>query len=192
MAALGNMNIDPPEGFLYRPNFLSEAKEQKLLQHVRNIQFSEVRMRGVVARRRVAHFGWLYGYETWQIEPGPPMPQFLLSLKDAAAKLAQVQPDSLVEALVTEYPPGAGIGWHRDAAVFGMVVAVSLLSPCRFRLRYGRNQKAHTALIIEPRSAYVLRGEARSRCQHSISPAKSLRYSITFRTLRSKESRVAA
>jgi alkylated DNA repair dioxygenase AlkB len=34
----------------------------------------------------------------------------------------------LVEALVTEYPPGAAIGWHRDARCFGVIVAISLSS----------------------------------------------------------------
>jgi alkylated DNA repair protein (DNA oxidative demethylase) len=39
-------------------------------------------------------------------------------------------------------------------------------------------------LTLEPRSGYVLAGEARRSWQHSIPPAKELRYSITFRTLR--------
>ncbi len=38
------------------------------------------------------------------------------------------------------------------------------------------------ALELEPRSAYILRDEARWGWQHSIPPAKVLRHSITFRT----------
>jgi len=38
-------------------------------------------------------------------------------------------------------------------------------------------------LVLEPRSTYVLRDEARWRWQHAISPTKALRYSITFRTM---------
>jgi alkylated DNA repair protein (DNA oxidative demethylase) len=186
---LKKMAVDLPEGFAYQPNFLTESEEQKLLQQVWEIPFSEVRMRGVVARRRVAHFGWLYGYETWQIEPGPPIPPFLLSLKERAQRLARLEPNRLVEALITEYSPGAGIGWHRDAPVFGIVIAVSLLSPCRFRLRSGPKRNQRTSLIVEPRSAYVLRGEARSRWEHNIPTTKALRYSITFRTLRSEDSK---
>jgi len=37
--------------------------------------------------------------------------------------------------LVTEYGSGAGIGWHRDKAVFGEVVGISLLAPCVLRFR---------------------------------------------------------
>jgi alkylated DNA repair dioxygenase AlkB len=40
-------------------------------------------------------------------------------------------------------------------------------------------------LSLAPRSAYVLRGEARWGWQHSIAPTPSLRYSITFRTRKS-------
>src|SRR5688500_13032474 len=125
-------------------------------------------MRANVARRQVAHFGWLYGYDSWKVEPGPAMPEFLYNLKQRSATLLQVEADRLVQALVTEYPAGAGIGWHRDAPIFGVVVAVSLLSPCRLRLRPGSDGRARASLVIEPRSAYALCGEARSAWQHSI------------------------
>ena len=39
-------------------------------------------------------------------------------------------------------------------------------------------------LDLEPRSGYDLAGEARTAWQHHLPPAKALRYSITFRTLR--------
>jgi alkylated DNA repair dioxygenase AlkB len=47
----------------------------------------------------------------------------------------------------------------------------------------GKGRKSILSLDLEPRSAYVLRGDARWRWQHSIPPTKALRYSITFRTL---------
>ena len=92
----------------------------------------------------------------------------------------------LVQILVSRYPEGAGIGWHRDAPMFGAsVVGVSLLSPCRMRFqrRSGELRRVYD-LELEPRSAYVLGGAARSAWQHSIPPTKGLRYSITFRTLK--------
>ena len=181
------MALNIPEGFVYRPNFLSIEEEAELAKPIRNIEFSGIKMRGQVARRRTAHFGWLYDYESWKVEPGPPLPHFLISLKERAAKLAEVEADELAEALITEYPPGAGIGWHRDAPAFGIVVAISLLSACRFRFRRGAVRRGDALLTVEPRSAYVLRDEARSRWQHNISPTKALRYSITFRTLRSRK-----
>jgi alkylated DNA repair dioxygenase AlkB len=138
-----------------------------------------------IARRRMAHFGWLYGYDSWKIEPVPAIPEFLHGLRERAAALVMVGAEELVETLVTEYPPGAAIGWHRDAPAFAVVVAISLLSWCRLRLREGSSGRARASLVIEPRSVYTLRGQAGSRWQHSISPTKATRYSITFRTLRS-------
>ncbi len=178
---------DLPEGFLYRPDFMGMDEERALIERVREIEFTRFVMHGVESRRRVAHFGWLYGYESWTVAPGPAIPEFLLPLRAKLAAWAQVDPERLAEALVTEYSPGAGIGWHRDAPPFGIVVACSLLSACRFRLRRGSSGRTDVALTIEPRSGYILSGAARTQWQHSISPAKELRYSITFRTLREKK-----
>ena len=179
--------MDPvwPPGFVYHPRIVGETEEVALVEGIRDLAFGEVRMRGVAARRRTAHFGWLYGYESWRIEPGPPIPPFLLPLRERAAALAAVDAERFVEVLVTEYTPGAGIGWHRDAPMFGEVVGVSLLGACRLRFRRGKDGTAETrAVELAPRSAYVLDGEARTLWQHSIPPARTLRYSVTFRTLR--------
>jgi len=87
-----------------------------------------------------------------------------------------------VQILVSRYPEGAGIGWHRDAPMFGSKIAgVSLRAACRMRFR----RKDETeAIELAPRSAYMLSGKARWSWQHSIPAAKELRYSLTFRTLR--------
>jgi alkylated DNA repair protein (DNA oxidative demethylase) len=144
-------------------------------------------MRGVAARRRVVHYGWHYSFDTFRATPGPPIPEFLFGLRGRLAEFVSVAPDELAEALVTEYSPGAGIGWHRDAPPFGIVAAVSLAGSCRMRFRRGEVRHWETAEIeLPPRSAYAILGEARSKWQHGIPPAKELRYSITFRTMRKK------
>jgi DNA oxidative demethylase len=104
-----------------------------------------------------------------------------------AAQLASVAPDDLVEILVQRYPPGAQIGWHRDAPAFGIVVGISLGSASRMRFRRDKGGVRRTfELELEPRSGYVLAGEARTAWLHHIPPTKVLRYSITFRTLRKR------
>ena len=176
---------DLPEGFVYCDEIISTAEEGTVLEGLRALAFGEVRMRGQVARRRTIHFGWTYGYESWRVEPGPPMPAFLLGLRARAAALARVEPEALAEVLATHYPPGAGIGWHRDAPAFGVVVGVSLLGACRFRFQQGRGAARQTrAVTLAPRSAYVLDGAARWQWQHAIPPGRDERYSITFRTVR--------
>ena len=183
----------PPEGFHYYPDFLSAADERALIERIITLKFSEVRMHGITAKRRVSHFGWIYGYESWRLARGPHVPDFLLPLRERAAHLLDREPKDLAEVLITEYPPGAGIGWHRDTPMFGpAVIGISIASACRFRLRRGNaGQSESRTLMLEPRSLYILRGAARAQWQHSISPTEALRYSITFRTVRD-ESRWAA
>ena len=174
-----------PDGFLYQPEFVTKEEEAALLDRIGAMEFSTVVMRGVAARRRVLQFGWRYSFDRWTLDQGADLPRFLVPLRDRAAALAGVAPAELSEALLTEYPAGATIGWHRDAPMFGLIVGVSLLAACTFRLRRGMG-RGHTPLRVDlaPRSAYVLDGAARRDWQHSISPTRSLRYSVTFRTLR--------
>jgi alkylated DNA repair dioxygenase AlkB len=175
----------PLEGLTYRDELLSPADERALLDEIERLEFQEIRMHGVVAKRSARHFGFDYDYERrGLVAEAEPIPEWLLPVRAAAADLAGVQGDELVEALVQRYPEGAQIGWHRDAPMFGTVVGVSLLSPCRMRFRRNADGERRTfELELAPRSGYVLAGEARTQWQHHVPPTKSLRYSITFRTL---------
>ncbi len=68
--------------------------------------------------------------------------------------------------------------------MFGEVIAISLAAPCTLRLRHKQaNSWQRASLQVQPRSAYLLRGEARWDWQHSIPPVDALRSSVTFRTL---------
>ena len=178
--------VERPDGLLYRPDFLSEDEERGVLAVVETIDFHEVTMRGQTARRTVRHYGYDYGYESWRLTPADPLPSGLEWLRDRCAELADVGPEELAQTLVSRYPAGATIGWHRDAPMFGAkIVGVSLASACRMRFqrRAGGVRRVYE-LELAPRSAYVLAGSARWAWQHSIPAARELRWSITFRTLR--------
>ena len=180
------VQTEAPEGLVYRPGFVDEDGERGLLALMEELDFREVRMHGVAARRTVAHFGHTYDYESRRLAPAEPLPPALLALRDRCAALAEMPPSELAQALVTRYPAGATIGWHLDAPAFGsQVVGVSLLSDCRmlFRREAGGVRRLYREVLAR-RSAYVLRGAARSSWQHSIPGTPSLRYSVTFRTLR--------
>ena len=181
-------NAAPPAGFRYVPELVTPEAEAALILRVEDLELEEVRMHGVAARRTVAHFGYSYAYDSARISPGPPLPEAFHELRARAAELLSVDPNRLREVLVSRYPEGAGIGWHRDAPAFARLVGVSLGSECvlRFRRRDGSGW-ARFSQCLAPRSAYVIAGEARSDWQHSIPSVDGLRYSITFRTLRRDE-----
>jgi alkylated DNA repair protein (DNA oxidative demethylase) len=166
---------DRPEGLVYRPDLLTQAEERALLGELERLEFHEIRMHGG-AKRTARHFG----------VDSEPLPEWLASLRERSAELAGVAPVRLAVAIVLRYPAGAQIAWHRGASAFGLVVGISLGAPARMRFRRDEDGVRRTfELELEPRSGYVLTGEARNAWQHHVPPGKALRYSITFRTLRS-------
>jgi DNA oxidative demethylase len=178
---------EEPEGLLYRPDLLTLDEEEALLDVLESLRFDPIVLHGQAARRTGRHFGLDYDYEARTPKPGERIPEWLLPVRGRAAGLAAHDPEELVEILVQRYPPGATIGWHRDAPAFGTVIGVSLGGTSRLRFQRGKGDKRRTwEVLLEPRSGYVLTGAARTSWQHSIPPTKELRYSITFRTLRGR------
>jgi alkylated DNA repair dioxygenase AlkB len=175
-----------PEGFRYRPELVGPADENELLTRVRRLPFREFEFHGYKGRRRVVSFGWQYDFSARHLRKAYDIPDYLLTLRQTAATFAGMEPEEFQHVMVTEYSPGAGIGWHRDKAVFGQVVGISLLAPCVLRLRrvVGEKKWERVNVVAEPRSVYFLSGQARSVWEHSIPHVDALRYSITFRNLR--------
>jgi len=177
-----------PEGFQYERACVSAEDERRLVEHIAALPLEGFRFQGFIAKRRVIYFGWRYDFDRSRFETTQPIPDFLLPLRARAAQFAGLAPDDLAHALVTEYAPGTQIGWHKDRPVFEDVIGVSLLSPCTFRFRRQAGSKwERYALTAEPRSIYLMRGPARWNWEHSIPAVDTLRYSITFRTLRQRE-----
>jgi DNA oxidative demethylase len=176
---------EQPEGLVLRPELLTLDEEAELLDRLADLRFDPIVMHGQAARRTARHYGLGYDYESRAPQPGEPIPDWVLPVRRRAADLAGENPEELVEVLVQRYPVGATIGWHRDAPAFGTVIGVSLGGTSRMRFQRGTDERRRVwEVLLEPRSGYVLSGEARRSWQHSIPPTKELRYSITFRTLR--------
>lgn len=174
-----------PEGYGYRPELISPDEESELIEAARTLPFKPFEFHGHLGLRQVVSFGWRYDYDRRKVREAGELPDFLGPLRDKAAAFAGLEPQALAQALVTDYAPGAPIGWHRDKPQFDKVIGVSLLSACplRFRRRKGSGWERIT-VMVEPRSVYLLDGPARWEWEHSIAPVPARRYSITFRSLR--------
>jgi alkylated DNA repair dioxygenase AlkB len=173
-----------PEGFLYQPEFLSASEEAQLLTTICALPFAAFDFHGYLAKRRIVEYGMKYDSSTRKATATKPFPDYLAPFRDRAAQFARTPPDSLVECIVTEYPQGAPIGWHRDAPQFEIIIGISLASSCRMRLKPYKGEGRLVSLTLEPRSIYMMSGPARWQFQHSIPAVAELRYSITFRTVR--------
>jgi alkylated DNA repair dioxygenase AlkB len=175
-----------PEGFVYRSEFVAAEEEAQIAARLQPLPFAPFQFHGFEGARRVVSFGWRYDFNEGGLKRAEPFPDWLSALAGRAAAFAGLPPEAFAHALITEYAPGAGIGWHRDRPQFEDVVGLSLLSPCRFRFRLRQPDGGwkRAAFTAAPRSAYLLRGAARRQWEHSIPPLQSLRYSITFRSFR--------
>lgn len=173
-----------PAGFRYAPEIISADEERVLVDAMRDLPFRDFQFHGFVGRRRTVSYGWHYDFGGGGLQQAGGMPPFLLPVRQRAADFAGLDPSALGHALLIEYAPGAGIGWHRDRPAFDDVIGISLQSACTFRLRRKVGDRwERRSLTAAPRSAYLLRGPSRTEWEHSIPPLTTLRYSITFRSL---------
>lgn len=174
-----------PEGFRYVRDFLTADEEVELVHGIGQLPLKPFEFQGFTGNRRVISFGWRYDFNGGGLQRTTDIPEFLMRSRDQVAHAFAIPGSSLQQVLVTEYSPGAAIGWHKDRTVFGDVIGISLLSACRFRFRRKASERwERQSLTVEPRSSYLLHGPSRTEWEHSIPEVEQLRYSITFRTLR--------
>jgi len=174
-----------PEGLVFQLEFITPQEERSLLDAIAGLKLEAAKYKQYTARRRIAYFGFGYDFVSNRLGEAPAAPAFLAPLRAKVAAWMELGPETLEQALVTEYRPGTPLGWHRDAPDYGRVAGVSLGGWARMRLRkYPRGNDEPVSLELAPRSAYQMNGPARWHWQHAIPATKELRYSITFRTLR--------
>lgn len=184
---LGPTPTEPrPPGLRYGEAVVSPAAQLALVDRAQTLEFAPFDFRGFKGNRRTVSFGSRYDFTHNRIGSADPMPDWLTPLRAVAAAFAEIPEIDLVQALVTEYAVGAGIGWHRDRPEYGKVVGLSFVSACVLRFRRPDvDGWRRASQPLHPGSAYLLDGPARETWQHSITAAEQLRYSVTFRTLSS-------
>jgi alkylated DNA repair dioxygenase AlkB len=182
----------PIAGLKYQTDVLTYSYEASAIAHIEALDLSPFRFHGWTGKRLTHSYGWRYDFDNASFAEAEPMPGWLLPLRDKAGAFAGIDPGDFVHALLVRYDPGAGIGWHRDRPVFEQVVGLSFGTPAvlRFRQRTPGGFR-RVSIEVEPRSAYLLEGEARHQWEHSIAPGDQLRFSITFRTLSERGRRIA-
>ena len=181
--------ISYPDGFHYFPDFISAEEELALVEEIEKTELHTFMFQGFEAKRKTASFGYDYSFNKRAISKGKPIPAaFNTVIKKVANKLS-IDNNDFAELLVTEYPEGSVINWHRDAPPFDVIAGISLLSDCVFKLRpqdkSKQNRNSVISFPVKRRSLYIISGVARTDWQHSIAPVKQVRYSATLRTLRS-------
>ncbi len=77
-----------PEGFVFQPDFLSPDEERGVIQAVQLLPFGRFQMHGVVAKRRIVHFGLHYSFGSHQLAPAAPLPTEFEFLRVRAAEVA--------------------------------------------------------------------------------------------------------
>ena len=174
-----------PEGLRYAPDVIPSDEATRLVEAFADLPFQAFDFHGFKGNRRIVSFGGRYDFSASRLEAAAPIPGFLLPARAAAAAFAGLEAEAIHHAMVTEYAPGAGIGWHRDRPEFDKVIGLSFGAEATMRFRRRRDAGWERAsLPLAPGSAYLLDGAARQDWQHSIAPGEQLRYSVTFRTLR--------
>jgi alkylated DNA repair dioxygenase AlkB len=175
----------------YRRDFISAEEEQALLGLIRDLPLTEAKYQQYTARRRTVSFGAGYDFSHQHATPAPTLPNVFHWLRERAAMWAGLPSQQFVQALISEYQTGTPLGWHRDVPDYEVIVGISLAGSARLRMRpypwTPERKREIIAVDLEPRSAYILRGDARWKWQHQVPPTKMLRYSITFRSARIRE-----
>ncbi len=183
------MDVDaaPVPGLRYLPDYLDRDTQTRVMAEADSQPWQHSGGRSVQ----------IYGYSYHHLKGGiyrlGDLPAWAL---DVAARIQRdgLMPHLADQMIVNAYEAGAGISAHVDLSAFDdAVVAISLGSACVMQFAEkasGREEE----LLVEPGSALVLSGDARSRWTHAI-PARTSdlwhnrelvrgrRVSLTFRRM---------
>lgn len=178
-----------PPGAIYINNFLSPGEEADITRLLDEGRWNSE------LKRRVQHFGYRYDYKARAVTQDSylgPLPEWLerLGTRLVAFGLFEAAPDQII---ANEYLPGQGISAHIDCepCFDDTIVSLSLLSRCEMIFRH-RESGRRSSIILEPRSALILKEDARYLWTHEIPARKSdpmngisvrrfRRISLTFR-----------
>jgi len=177
-----------PPGFHYQKDFLTKEEESFLINSIQQYDLQSMKFHQYVAKRNVLSFGKGWSFTEQRLVEGKGIPSEFHFLIDKIAAQLKIRKEQIAQFLITEYPIGAVINWHRDAPPFDIIIGISLMADCNFKLRPHEKQKqtrsATINLEVQRRSIYYIKDEAKAEWQHCTAPTNHVRYSLTFRTLK--------
>lgn len=161
-------NIVP--GLIYIENYISTNQHDLLLDEVYKCKWSSE------LKRRVQHYGYKYDYRTRNIHLGmrvESLPSWAIAISQKLVNDSYFSflPDQLI---INEYLPGQGIADHIDCepCFEDTVVSISLGSYAIMNFTH-KITKEKIPVILQPRSAVILKGESRYNWMHGIPARKS-------------------
>ena len=167
--------------------------EHSLIAHLAATDLSPFRFQGWLGNRKTKSFGWRYDFDDASFSRPNPFPNG----SRRSAKPPRRSPvcarrisSTCFSPVTIQAPESAGTGTatcsRRSSG------SRSDRRPCfaSDAARPGGFDRA--SVDLEPRSIYLLSGEARWDWEHRITPGDRLRFSITFRALSDKGRRIAA
>ena len=166
-------SIDIP-GLTYRPDFINEEHEQRLIDWIDRQKWSSD------LSRRVQHYGWRYDYKARKMDSSMqlgPLPKVLAVLAQRLIhqQLVLEMPDQVI---VNEYKAGQGISPHIDAtnSFADGVAMISLLESWEMAFHAPGSKggkRSKVPRLLERRSVAILHGDARWKWKHEIVKRKS-------------------
>jgi alkylated DNA repair dioxygenase AlkB len=103
-----------PAGFRYISNVLSSAEEKSLVQQFEKLPLKPFESHGYQGNRRIYTFGHRYIFAGQDARADARIPDYLRLLTEIASRTSGMPANAFEQLMLTEYAPGAGIGWHRD------------------------------------------------------------------------------
>ena len=181
-------------GLHYLPSLLTHEEQQDLVAAIDAHPWN-----GSLSSRRTQHHGYVYDYRARTVLPEHhlgPLPDWLQLIAERVDASTQLMSAVPVQAIVNEYGPGQGIGWHYDSLAFGPEVAtISLLEPWHMEFNPSYKPKlthGERDSLLEPGSCLIMTGPSRFNWYHSIPKLQAekdghrrgRRLSVTLRTIR--------
>lgn len=152
-------------GLIYKPEFITEDEERRLLACIDESHWSQP------IQRRVQHYGWRYDYTQRRIDGSMRLGDLPAWAKELAHRFVDegLVDDLPDQVIVNEYVGNQGISRHLDQPVsFAEHVAtISLLETWGMVFRR-RGSKDKVEIPLERRSVAILTGEARYQWTHEI------------------------